>query len=136
MPTNGCNALTCEGRCITYFSSSGINWGDARANCIARGYDLVTIASYKENTLAFGTIPFLWADNPFCWIGINDIDNEGTFVWADGSGSTYRQWLSGQPDDNSGNEDCGEISANPNWRDSSCTETRDCYICGTTGKCL
>ena len=134
MPTNGCNAITCEGRCITYFTSSGVNWIDARADCISRGYDLVTISSYKENALVFGTALLAYGWNAYCWIGINDIDNEGTFVWADGSGSKYRQWVSGQPHDSSGNEDCGIFSANPNWRDSPCQETRNCHFCGTTGK--
>ena len=35
----------------------------------------------------------------YCWIGYNDIDNEGTFVWDDGSTSTYTNWADGEPND-------------------------------------
>ena len=40
-----------------------------------------------------------------CWIGLNDIDTEETFTWADGSNSTYRRWSSGQPNNYDNNED-------------------------------
>ena len=71
-----------------------------------------------------------------CWIGINDIDNEGTFMWADGTESTYTRWGSGEPSDSGGDEDCGETFPNEYWNDDSCTRLSLCYFCSTTGKVL
>ena len=70
-----------------------------------------------------------------CWIGINDRDNEGTFIWADGTESAYTRWSSGEPNDYRGNEDCGETFPNEYWNDNPCiTRLNLCYLCSTTGK--
>ena len=69
-----------------------------------------------------------------CWIGLNDIDNENTFVWADGSSSTYRKWNSGEPNDSGGNEDCVHIFGTEYWNDIPCTHTLGCYFCSSTGE--
>ncbi len=31
------------------------------------------------------------------WIGLSDVTMEGTFVWMDGSTSTYSNWRPGEP---------------------------------------
>jgi len=45
------------------------------------------------------------------YIGINDIDNEGTFIWIDGVLATEENanWGHDQPD-NQGSEDCVEFN--------------------------
>ena len=68
-----------------------------------------------------------------CWIGLNDIDTEGMFVWADGSSSSYRNWGPGQPD-NSNEEDCVHLRADTLWNDLPCGSTRSCHYCGGIGK--
>ena len=45
------------------------------------------------------------------WIGLNDIAAEGTFVWANGSTATYRNWQLIEP--NSIDDDCVLLSRNP-----------------------
>ena len=69
-----------------------------------------------------------------CWIGLNDIDNEGTFVWADGSGSTFRFWASGQPNDDQDNQDCVETYGDVSWNDLPCDYTVTCYFCSKAGE--
>ena len=69
-----------------------------------------------------------------CWIGLNDIGTEGTFVWVDGSESTYRHWSPGQPDNGGSIEDCVHTYGNPFWNDEGCTETKNCYFCSAHGK--
>ena len=71
-PTSGCDAISDEGICYSYFTSSAINWQDARDMCLALGRDLATVISLEENTLMYNTVTA--ADS--CWIGLNDIDNE------------------------------------------------------------
>ncbi len=64
------------------------------------------------------------------WIeGICDICTEGTYVWSDGSSSTYRSWHSGEPND-SGNDDCITTHrwSDDTWNDQSCSSTLR-FIC-------
>ena len=128
-PTSGCDAISDEGTCYSYFTSS-INWQNARHMCLAWGGDLATVTSLEENTLMYNTMTA--ADS--CWIGLNDVDNESTFVWADGSSSTYRSWNSGEPNDHGGNEDCVHVFGIEYWNDLSCTSTLGCYFCSSTGE--
>ena len=127
-PTSGCDAISDEGTCYSYFTSS-INWQNARDMCLAWGGDLATVTSLEENTLMYNTVTA--ADG--CWIGLNDVDNENTFVWADGSVSTYRRWNSGEPNDYGGNEDCVVFWWNQFWNDFICEYTLGCYLCSATG---
>ena len=42
----------------------------------------------------------------FAWVGLNDQNTEGTFVWNDGTCYDYNiTWSTGEPNDNNG-EDC------------------------------
>ena len=58
------------------------------------------------------------------WIGYDDIEVEGTFVWKDGSTSTWANWRGGQPDNHRGAEDCVHMQLNTEsrgWNDLPCT---------------
>ena len=127
VPPSGCNAVSSDGTCFTYFTSTGINWEDARLKCVSRGYDIATVTNMKENSLMYNTA----TASSICWIGLHDIDSEGTFVWADGSNSMYRQWSSGEPNDAGLGEDCVHTSGQPEWNDQSCTFSWSCYYCRT-----
>ena len=69
----------------------------------------------------------------YCWIGLNDLNAEGTFLWADGNSDSYRNWAVGEPNDQ-GNEDCALMWVGGYWDDDSCTATRGCYFCSLYGK--
>ena len=129
-PTSGCDAISNEGRCYNYLTSSAINWHGARNMCLALGGDLATVTSLEENTMMYN----IKSGTSHCWIGLNDIDVQHTFVWADDSESTYRKWSSGEPNNAFGNEDCVEIWPNQAWNDDSCEATKGCYFCSTTGQ--
>lgn len=69
------------------------------------------------------------------WLGLNDIDNEGTYVWQ-GSGeifteSSYDHFNPGQP--SGGGEDCVEMrrAYGYYWNDLNCN-TNYPYICETS----
>ena len=128
VPTTGCESLTSGGICYSYFTDTGISWQDARLECVSRGYDLATVTSSEENTLLYSLI----TSGTSCWIGLNDIDTEGTFLWADGSSSSYRSWSSGQP--NNVGEDCVETYGSQYWNDDRCTVNQNCYFCGSIGE--
>ena len=132
VPASGCNAISNEGHCFTSFTSTGINWKDARLECVSRGYDIATVTSSEENTLMYNTA----TDPGICWIGLNDIVTEGRYVWADGSDSHYTHWYSGQPDNYQRSEDCVNTWNSLSWSDASCTTTRTCFFCSSNGEYL
>ncbi|XP_066283027.1 brevican core protein-like [Branchiostoma lanceolatum] len=74
------------------------------------------------------------------FIGLTDIDEEGKFIWEDGtqlSARDYRNWLMGWPDnwrkEPQSDEDCAIInSLNHMWTDVRC-ELQHGFVCETTG---
>ena len=61
--------------------------------------------------------------NPFVvWAGGNDIGEEGTWSWADGSAWDYTNWNGDEPNNNGigGVEDCLLVYRNGPWNDGNC----------------
>ncbi len=115
------------------FCTSAADWAGSRATCTDHGYDLATIGSADENTWVSSTaIAIAMGDY---WIGLNDQDDENTFVWASGA-SSYRAWSSGQPSNNPGEQDCVYIEDGSDtfyevagqWNDYDCGTALD-FIC-------
>ena len=87
-----------------------MNYLDAKAQCESDGAYLAIPRSDAENAFIASLIP---KEN--IWIGINDIDEEGTFKAVDGGDVSYTKWLRGaiqndgtmrnEPDNWRGNED-------------------------------
>ena len=50
------------------------------------------------------------------WLGINDIDIEGTFQYATGGNLVFTNWCVGQPDNHGGAQDCGIFGAHSGWK--------------------
>ena len=132
VPKYGCDALTIDGTCFSHFTSSGVNWENARKKCTSWGYDLASLKNYQEDTLLYGTRSS--SSSSGCWFGLNDRSREGTFVWSDGSDSLYINWNANEPNSKGGNEDCGEIWGITNWNDLTCAWNLQCYFCSTKGK--
>ncbi|CAB5146941.1 hypothetical protein D3OALGA1CA_4193, partial [Olavius algarvensis associated proteobacterium Delta 3] len=88
-------------------SPTTMNWNDARAYAQSFGGELVTIDDATEDAFlrsTFGSAHF--------WTGLNDTVTEGTWEWADGSTSTYRNWGSTY---NDGNYDAVYRHSNGFW---------------------
>ncbi|MEO2047214.1 MAG: C-type lectin domain-containing protein [Pirellulales bacterium] len=77
------------------------NWIFMEAEAVARGGHLVTVndaaeeAWIEDNFLALILASSLFSEA--VWIGLNDIDVEGTFVWSSGQTPTYTNWADGEP---------------------------------------
>jgi hypothetical protein len=106
------------------------------------GGQLVSISSDAENTFVYNlTTQWNCQDNKSGeWIGLNDRDNETTFVWTDGTDSLYRKWHKNETrrsnpsvKRNKENQDCVRIVSNGYWRDTKCCSKR-CYICETAAR--
>ena len=77
---------------LSYKIYPAANYGDAKAQCESDGSFLAIPRSEAENEFFASLIP-----NENFWIGINDIEQEGSFVGVDGSEISYTNWRSGQP---------------------------------------
>jgi hypothetical protein len=111
------------GRCYMVFTTAR-TWANAAADCESLDGDahLATILDAGESAF----VTNLLIDRS--WIGLNDIDQEGTFVWVTGDPLDFELWVPGEPN-NSGNEDCAEIRFdNGEWNDEGCGDSRH-YVC-------
>ncbi|XP_063080003.1 C-type lectin domain family 4 member E-like [Engraulis encrasicolus] len=118
--------LKCFGSSRYYISSDKRNWADSQQHCVDLGGHLVIIDSQEEQE-------FIHAQGKRAWIGLSDLETEGVWKWVDGNNlGKPRFWMQGEPNDQSGGEDCVEIidSQKPltSWNDNVCGFTRD-YIC-------
>jgi hypothetical protein len=98
--------------------SSIRTWPQANAACEAMGMDLVSIEAEEENTAVAGLV------EGYLWLGLHDQEEEGTFIWSDGTPVSYTNWWSGEPNDYGG-EDCASTNygATGYWNDFPCDST-------------
>ena len=120
------------------------SWIDAELHCrnmatcnAASVAHLVSIHNQDENSFVFdywqsSLVTGCTSSNSrslnSVWIGLNDIDTEGSMVWSDGSSQDFTKWRPNQPDDNGNhNEDCVHIKNQggylfgDDWNDITCT---------------
>jgi len=105
----------------SYYLLDFSSWTDAETEAISLSGHLVTINDEDENvwvTETFGN--FEGVNYVLLWIGLNDAENEGTFVWASGDSVTYTNWHAGEPNAAFQGEDYGHINitfGNGEWVD-------------------
>jgi len=78
----------------TYYLLSADTWTNSEAFAQTLGGHLVTINNAAENTFVYQN----FAQGHNVWIGYNDQQTEGTFVWASGETPGFTNWRPGQPD--------------------------------------
>ncbi|XP_034147080.1 CD209 antigen-like [Esox lucius] len=105
------------------------NWEYAKQYCLKRGAQLVIINNQEEQK-------FLISLNIRTWIGLSDIETEGTWRWVDGTPLTTAYWGEKEPNNAGGGKDCAEIYhciTDPvnKWNDNSCTSQLN-WICEQT----
>ncbi|XP_039455861.1 CD209 antigen-like protein A isoform X2 [Oreochromis aureus] len=110
--------------CSCYLlSESSDSWHSARKHCTDQGADLVVIDSPKEQDFVTS---FTQKET---WIGLNDIEQEGTWKWVDGSPLTLQYWAPHQPDDLLLSEDCAHIRyQGTSWNDERCENSLQ-WVC-------
>ncbi|KAM4725676.1 C-type lectin domain family 4 member E-like [Anableps anableps] len=131
--------LTCEagweqqgGNCY-YFSTSTSTWTESRRSCVDLGGDLVKIDSREEQVFLQTRLrDVMKNDEDKFWIGLTDSEEEGTWLWVDGSplNESLKFWTNGEPDnrslDGAVEADCvrmgkkGDADALKSWFDASC----------------
>jgi len=103
---------------VYYFCSDTDTWDGARASCIGRGADLTSITSDAEFQLLWTKLKALPGRY---WIGAGDREEEGTYVWNDGTplSSMHPGWAQGEPvaDEQLTKVDC--VSIGGGWLNAS-----------------
>ena len=108
------------------------DWVGARDFCAQSGYHLTSIRDAAADRF-LGQVTAGFA-NAHWWIGLNDRQQEGHFVWEAGTPVTYVKWGAGEPN-NVGNEDCGELNRfgrNGGWNDEPCDGALP-FVCESGG---
>ena len=98
--------MDCKGVGSAYIGvSERLDWAAAEAYCVDTfGGHLASIHSEQGQANAVAECTEATKDGPEslnkqCWIGMSDIDVEGTFVWSDASPVDYRNFVEGEPND-------------------------------------
>ena len=96
-----------------------------RKTCQTYSANLVTVRNQEENVYIQHRL-----NGAKGWIGLNDMDIEGTFVWADNKTNNFTYWAKNQPNDFN-NQDCVHtlgVRHSFMWNDVSC-DTCHNYTC-------
>ncbi|MBY0370225.1 hypothetical protein K2X33_06025 [bacterium] len=96
-PFDATRSFQVGGQIWAYYGGVTRDFSGARNYCIAKGGHLATIASSTEEGYLYYLQPADWT-----YIGLTDIDEEGTFEWVTGEPNTYRHWPASQPDNGNG----------------------------------
>ncbi|XP_063775576.1 collectin-11 isoform X1 [Pseudophryne corroboree] len=92
---------------------------EAQAYCQGRGGTLSMPKDETTNSLIASYINQAGLTRVF--IGINDLDKEGHFVYSDRSAmQTFNKWRQGEPNNAYDEEDCAEMVSSGGWNDVSC----------------
>ena len=97
------------------------NWQEAGQFCSEKGGDLVKIGSQEESTFITDKL------GQDFWLGANDKETEGSWLWTDGTPVSWTNWNSGEPD---GEEkaNCARMRPDGKWSDSMCSKRRP-FLC-------
>ena len=103
------------------------NWREAETYCQnIFGSHLAAIHSLSENSDAFGDGSW-YLEYGNMWIGLNDIDNEGDYVWVDGTSFDYENWQGKEDVDK---QNCVRMrTSDGEWDDISCSTGYYAFIC-------
>lgn len=127
---NGCSLFEADGRAYAY-CPAGATFDGARQACAAFAGDLVVLGDVIEASAVAGGPAPTPAVGGGWFIGLSDRATEGTFVWIDDTVPEFTAWNPGEPNDASGNEDCGEMAVpGGTWNDVPCDASR-AFICET-----
>ncbi|XP_075466269.1 pulmonary surfactant-associated protein D-like [Ascaphus truei] len=104
-----------------FFVTNGVegNYNDAKATCSKAGGQLASPLNSEENQ-AVSALSLQYKKKPF--LGINDIETEGTFRYLTGELIGYSNWNPNEPNNDKGVEDCVEMYTTGKWNDKNCNE--------------
>ena len=115
--------------CPLVFNTEPLSWSAAEVHCVSLGGHLVTINSDAVNSYVNENFVRLGGECYATWIGLNDLSNEGDFMWVDGQATSYTNWWNSEPTNHNSDEHCvtmgvdciyGFSGVGSKWADSGC----------------
>ena len=124
------NKFNLSGSNCFWVSDQALNYNEAISQCSAQGAELATINNAKDETFVSDLMPSSLrpGGEQIYWIGLNDIEDEGTFVWQDKSVPTYFNWNQGQPEVGNTQDCVVKRKINEEWYDQNCNRERG-FVC-------
>ncbi|XP_070537336.1 C-type mannose receptor 2-like [Ptychodera flava] len=117
-------------RCFRVEPAVAITWYDAKIECESLGGSLVIFDTKAVNDFMIPHLP-----GGIYWIGLHDMENEGTFIWVNMVLLTtygYSNWGPDQPDNWGSGEDCVYAGGNGKWFDLICSSSQSTgFVCQT-----
>ncbi|XP_075894955.1 C-type mannose receptor 2 [Nelusetta ayraudi] len=112
--------------CYQFNFQATLSWSEARISCQQQGADLLSITKLHEQTYING---LLTGYSAALWIGLNDLDIQGGWQWADSSPLKYLNWETEQPK-NAEEENCAVIrtESSGRWQNRDCSVALP-YVC-------
>ena len=98
--------------------------------CHIMGANLPIINSAEENTFIRDLLKAQRTKR--AWIGLQQNASDSKFYWVDGTPlkGNYDSWVSGEPNNNNGNENCAVVrSGHGEWNDIPCEAPRVGTLC-------
>ncbi|XP_072227227.1 C-type lectin domain family 4 member E-like [Leuresthes tenuis] len=118
-----------------YFSTMKSSWIKSRDECRRKGGDLVKINSREEQRfLEIRVRDKMEEDEDKFWIGLTDSEEQGSWLWADGSplDTRFTFWNGHEPDNwregNPDGEDCVRMGMRGGAEDLKCWFDKVCAV--------
>lgn len=99
-------------------------WEESELFCQSAGYDgLARLDTPEENSFALSLIYAVDDELDDVWIGLSDDDDDGTWLWTDGTVASWTNFGPGEPSVTE--ENCVELYATNDWtwNDRPCNES-------------
>uniref|UniRef100_A0A4W4EYL1 Mannose receptor, C type 2 n=1 Tax=Electrophorus electricus TaxID=8005 RepID=A0A4W4EYL1_ELEEL len=112
--------------CYQFNFQATLSWSEARTSCQQQGADLLSITKVEEQSYING---FLTGYSATLWMGLNDLDLNGGWQWADSAPLKYLNWETDQPNHEE-DQNCGVIrtESSGHWQNRDCSVALP-YIC-------
>ncbi|XP_078025846.1 C-type mannose receptor 2-like isoform X2 [Epinephelus lanceolatus] len=138
--TAGLCAVSSHAECQYHFVYDLKTWTEAQSYCRENYTDLATVDNMEDVTTLNNMIDTSKLVNPNgwngTWIGLDKGEALSSWKWSDGSNSSFRAWIQGQPNNYGENQRCvcADFGYSGQWRDLHC-DIRIAFICYSTRLC-
>ncbi len=116
----GCESRTYAGKEYLFCTEPSRTWQQAEDFCNGEDGHLVAVGSEDEQEWLVSV-----ATGGRWWLGANDIDDEGEYVWSNGEPFDYNAWTGPEPNNHGGGQDCAVIEYGFGymgaWNDTPCS---------------
>lgn len=119
-----CGMAECQIRRYIYISEK-MNWLSAQRYCREKYTDLATITTDAENRRLMNASSGVISSDS--WIGLNrTAPGSERWQWSDGESPHFFQWLTGQPNNFNGIQNCVKVESE-GWNDYECSASYPFY---------